>query len=183
VHPTARLLARHPGATGNGDAPVERHRRLVRHERTVQGLPHAPRLVLPARSKIVEDLDLESRRADPLDAAAVDDRVGVAGTYDDPRDPRADDGVCAGRRAPVVRARLERDVEDRAVRRLSCRFERDHFGVADSVVLVPALPHDLTVADDEGADQGMVAGLTASALGELERALEVAHERSCARPR
>jgi hypothetical protein len=55
--------------------------------------------------------------------------------------------------------------------------------MADSVVLVPALPHDLAVADDDGADEGMVSGLAAAALGELERPLEVGHARSWTRPR
>src|SRR6185437_15361179 len=45
--------------------------------------------------------------------------------------------------------------------------------------LVPALPHDLAVADDDGADEGVVAGLAVAALGELERPLVVAHSLSC----
>ena len=53
--------------------------------------------------------------------------------------------------------------------------------MADSLVLVPALPHDLAVAHDDGADEGMVAGLAPPALGELERPLVVAHARAWAR--
>ena len=83
----------------------------------------------------------------------------------------------------MVRARLERDVEDRAARRLACLLERDHLGVADAAVLVPALPHDLVLAHDDGSDEGMVACLAPTALGELERAHEVGHPSLWASPR
>src|SRR3954469_5478277 len=139
VHSAARVLPRHPAAAGNGDAPVEGDRRLVGDEGAVKGLPDAPRLVLAARGEVVDDLDLDSRGANPLDAATVDHRVGIAGTDDDARRTRGHDRVRAGRRAPVVRARLERDVEDSAPRGLSCLLEGDHLRVADSLVLVPAL--------------------------------------------
>ena len=82
-----------------------------------------------------------------------------------------------------MRARLERHVEGRAARRVAGLLERDRLGVADAVVLVPALPHDLAVSHDDRADERMVAGLAASALGQLERALEVGHARSWTRPR
>ena len=183
VHPPARLLARHPAAARDGDAAVERDRGLVRDERTPERLPHAPRLVLPARGEIVEELDLDPRGAKALEPAAVDDRVRVAGADDDARDPGVDHGVGAGRRAAVVGARLERHVEGRAARGVSGLLERDRLGVADSVVLVPALPHDLAVAHDDGADEGMVAGLAPPALGQLERPLEVAHPRAWTSPR
>ena len=73
-----RLLARHPAAAGHGDAAVERDRRLVRDERPAEGLPDAPRLVLPARGEVVEELDLDPGGAEPLDPATVDHRVRVA---------------------------------------------------------------------------------------------------------
>ena len=59
VHPPPRLLARHPAPAGNGDAAVERDRRLVGDERPAERLPDAPRLVLPARGEVVEELDLD----------------------------------------------------------------------------------------------------------------------------
>ena len=86
--------------------------------------------------------------------------------------PGVDDRVGAGRRAAVVRARLERHVERRTARRVARLLERDRLGVADAVVLVPALADDLAVAhDDRADDRMMIAGLPAPALGELERAL------------
>ncbi len=83
----------------------------------------------------------------------------------------------------MVGARLERHVEDGAARGVSGLLERDDLGVPDSRVLVPALPHDLAVAHDDSADERMVAGLAAPALGELERPLEMAHARPWTRPR
>src|SRR5205823_4231400 len=53
VHPTPRLVARHPAPAGNGDAPVEGDRGLVGDERTAERLPDAPRLVLATRGEVV----------------------------------------------------------------------------------------------------------------------------------
>ena len=143
----------------------------------------APGLVLPARVEIVEQLDLDPGGADSVEAAPVDERVRIAGADDDARHSRRDDGVGAGRRPPVMRARLERHVERRAARSVARLLERDRLGVADSVVLVPALPHDLAVSHDDRADERMVARLSASALGQLERVLEVGHSSTWTRPR
>src|SRR5204862_1452411 len=75
VHTPPRLLARDPAAAGHGDAAVERDRRLVRHERTGERLPDAPRLVLAPRGEIVEELDLDPGLLQPSEAAPVDGRI------------------------------------------------------------------------------------------------------------
>ena len=78
---------------------------------------------------------------------------------------------------------LERYVERRATRGVARLPERDRLRVADSLVLVPALPHDLAVANDDGADERVVAGLAVAALGELERPFVRGHGMSCKRRR
>ena len=154
-----RVLARHAAAAGDGDTAVDGDGRLVGDERAAKGLPDPPRLVLPARREIVEQLDLDAGGAKTLEAAAVDDRIRIAGADHDAGDSRGDDGVGAGRRAAVMRARLERHVEGRAACRVSGLLKGDRLGVADSLVLVPPLADDLAVARDDCADDGMIAGL------------------------
>ena len=141
------------------------------------------RLVLPARGKVVEELDLDPRAAEALEAATVDERVRIARADDDARDSGGDDGVGAWRRPPVMGARLEGHVKRCAARRVVGLLECDHLGVADALVLVPALSHDLSVAHDDGADEGMVAGLAPPALGELDRALEQTQPTAWTSPR
>src|SRR5215470_10005353 len=182
MHPSSRLLARDPAAARDGDALVERHRHLVCDEGTAEGLPDAPRLVLPARGEVIEKLDLDPRSSKAFQPAPVHNGIGIASADHDSCDPGLDDGVGAWRRAAVVGARLERHVEGRATRSVAGLLERDHLGMADSVVLVPALPYDVAVLHDDGADERVVAGLAATALGELERPLEVPHARSWTRP-
>ena len=60
VHEPARLVARHPAPAGDGDAPIEGDRNLVRHVRTAERDPRAPRLVLPARAGAFDDVDLDA---------------------------------------------------------------------------------------------------------------------------
>ena len=52
----------------------------------------------------------------------------------------------------MVGAGLERDVERRAARALAGRLERGDLRVRAAGALVPALAHDLAVADEHGAD-------------------------------
>ena len=75
VHAPPRLLARDPAAARHRDAPVERDRRLVRHERPAERLPRPPRLVLAPRGEIVEELDLDPCVGEPREAASVDDGI------------------------------------------------------------------------------------------------------------
>ena len=113
----------------------------------------APRLVLAPRGEIVEELDLDPGVGEPREAASVDDGVRIARADDDTRDAGFDDRVGARRRAAVMGARLERDVERRAARLLARLLERRGLGVAHELVLVPALADDLAVAHDDRADE------------------------------
>ena len=183
VHAPSRLLARDPAAAGNRDPSVERDRGFVGDEGPAEGLPDAPGLVLPARVEIVEQLDLDTCATDSVEAASIHQRVRIAGADHDARHSRRHDRVGAGWRPTVMRARFERHVEGRAARRVARLLERDRLGVPDSVVGVPALPHDLALSHDDRADERIVASLAASLLGQLERAVEVGHSRSWTRPR
>src|SRR5579862_1214694 len=118
------MLTGDPATTGHRDAPVERDRRLVRHERTAERLPRAPCLVLAPRREIIEELDRDPGFRDACEAASVDDGVGIARSDDDARNAGLDHRVGARRRAAVMRARLERDVERRTARALPRLLER-----------------------------------------------------------
>ena len=142
---------RRPSATPrHGHPPVEGDGRLVRDERPRRARPRCARprsgRARAISSSPLGELDLDARRAQPLEPRPSVSRVRVAGGGHDARDPGRDDRVRARRRAPVVRARLERDVERRAARALAGRLERDDLGVRAALALVPALADDLAVA-------------------------------------
>ena len=83
-----RLLARHPARAGHGDAAVERDRGLVGDERAAERDPRAPGLVLLPRLEAVVELDLDARRAQPLEPAGGLG-VRVERARDDAGDPAA----------------------------------------------------------------------------------------------
>ena len=70
-------------------------------------------------------------------------------------------------------AGLERHVERGAPRVLSGGLERHDLGVRPAGPLVPALPHDVAVADEHRADDGVRRRPAPAALRQLERAGEV----------
>ena len=78
----------------------------------------------------------------------------------------------------MVRARLERHVHRCAARPLAGLLERDDLGVRSACALVPALTDDLAVPFDDGADDGVRMRGAAAPLGEVEGALEQAHDAS-----
>ena len=175
VHAAAALLAGHPARARDGDASVERDRRLVDDERPPLGDPDAEGLVLDARPPLelaARELDLDPGGAEPLEAARRSSRVRVADRRDDRANSGLDERVRARRRSPVVGAGLERDVERRAARPLARRLERGDLRVRAAGPLVPALAHDLAVADEHRADDRIRGRRPASPLGELERPLE-----------
>ena len=180
VHEPPRLFARDPTRAGDRHPPVERDRRLVRHERPLEGLPRPPRFVLASCLPQVEHLDLHVELAQPLDPCLR----RVVGPDDDLRDPRADDRVDARRRPAEPRARLERRVE-RCPRRASAgHAKRDHLRVRSARVLVPALAdHRPSRRDDDRPDDGVRARCATPSLGELERPFHVAHANACTKRR
>jgi streptomycin 6-kinase len=75
---------------------------------------------------------------------------------------------------PVVRARLERDVDGRAPRTRPRRCQRVHLGVRSSLPFVPPLADDLAVGHHDRTDDRIWVCRAAAVLGELDRALQEA---------
>jgi hypothetical protein len=77
----------------------------------------------------------------------------------------------------VVAAGLHRHVERRAGQvagpRRRGRGDRVDLGVRAAALLVPALPQDLLVADDERADHRVGVHASEAELGKLDRACEM----------
>ena len=78
----------------------------------------------------------------------------------------------------MVATRLHGHVEGRAASPLACRLEGDHLCVRAPLPLVPAFPDDLAVGHDDGPDHRVRPRGSPPSLGELERALQVAHASS-----
>ncbi len=79
--------------------------------------------------------------------------VRVLERGDDPRDAGGEDRVHAGRRRAVMRARLQRDVERRAARRLAGRSHGDGLGVRAAAQRRVAARDDDAVLDDQRANR------------------------------
>ena len=75
------------------------------------------------------DPHAECRHCRVRETAPGNQRIGIAHAADDFLDTGADQRVSAGRRAPVMTARFEGDVERRALRLGAGLFERDDLGV------------------------------------------------------
>jgi hypothetical protein len=97
-----------------------------------------------------------------------------AGTVrdDDALHARRDHGLAAGRRAAVMRARLERHEHRAAEGTLPRREERGDLGVRATRSLVEAFAGEGSGrVEDHAADAGIRGRRVAAALGERERAL------------
>ena len=175
----AAALARDPlrVAALGGDLAVEAHRGLEDDERAAGARVLAERLVLQPRAGgelAAGDVDLHALVAQDAEAAPGGLRARVVAADDDARDAGLEDRLGARRRVPVVAARLERDVQRRAVQvRVAARGDRVDLGVRAAVVVVPALAEHRAVARDDGPDERVGAHATAAPLRELDRAGEV----------
>jgi hypothetical protein len=99
----------------------------------------------------------------------------IVGGDDEPRYPGLSDRIGARRRLAAVAARFERHVQRRASEVATLRgADRLHLGVRSPESLVKSLPEHLVVAADHRADERVRADPPASALGELDRASEMA---------
>ena len=176
----AALLAGDPAPPRHGDAPVEGRSDLVGDERPPAGDEHAPRFVLHPRLPGVEELDLDTRGAEPLDPAGGF-WIRVSRTDDDTRDPFRDDPVGARRGRALVGARLERHEHRRAAGTRPRRVEGDRLRVA-APALGDAFRDHVTVAHDHRSDGRLRIGAGGRIAGEAERARE-AHAGACASAR
>jgi hypothetical protein len=155
VHAEPRLLARDPPSAGDDCAAVHRDRKLQRHVRPAESDPRAPGLVLAARLRKVEELDLDAGRPQALRApSGCGARVVARG--DHARDARLDDALDARRRAALMRAGLHRHVERRAARCVSGRVERDHFRMPSACRLAHPFPQRLAARRDDHRPDGRV---------------------------
>ena len=99
-------------------------------------------------------------------------RVWIALPADDTRYPGGQKRIDARSRRPVMRARLESDIDRRAACARPRRLQCDDLGMRAPLALVPPLGDDLAVGHDHRPDDGVRIGLPAAVLGELERAFE-----------
>ena len=83
--------------------------------------------------------------------------------------PCTDQRIGAGRRAALMRARFECDVERGSARLRASFFERDHFGVLGLRVGVKSAPDDLAVLHQYGADGRIRAGAAQALAGQFQR--------------
>src|SRR4051794_15755822 len=131
------LTARHAGdplrvAGRGGDLAVERHRRLEQDPRATSPRVLAEGLVAEARAGgelAVGHHDLHALVAQDPETAAGRLLGRVVGGDHDARDAGPHDRLRARGRLAVMAARLERDVERRAPRRVAGRAQRVNLGV------------------------------------------------------
>ena len=93
--------------------------------------------------------------AQPFDPLAPNQRVGVAHRRVDGGETGLGDGVGAGRRPPVVRARFEGDVHHASAGVLAGLPQGDDLRVRPAGRLVRALADDDTVLQDDAAHGGV----------------------------
>src|SRR5581483_9458174 len=172
VSVASRGLARDPLALAVRErgAPVETRRDL--HPRPGPSARHArdETDVQLARRFLHETLlDADAGRAQLREARARDLRIRVLHGGDDAGDAGRDHRVGARRRAPVVAAGLEVDVERGPARPRARLRERERLGVREARLLVPAFAHHRAVLDDDAADPRVRGGRIQPEAGQLER--------------
>ena len=96
-------------------------------------------------------------------------RIGIFQRRDDARDAGGNDGIGAGRRFAVMRARLKRDVKRRAARRVAGAAQSFDLGVRAAAGLRPAAPDDHAVVDDDRANRGIRPGAAETAAAQCQR--------------
>ena len=103
-------------------------------------------------------LDLDAGRAQLAEALAGHQRIGVLDGRHHARHAGADQRIGAGRRAALVRAGLQVEVERGAARLLAGLRQGDDFGVLQPGVGVEAAAHHFAVAHQHRAHHGIGTG-------------------------
>ena len=116
-------------------------------------------------------------RAQPLVPLPATSGLGSSTAETTRAMPARDDGVGAGRRLAVMRARLERDVERGAARRLAGAAPALRLGMRPPAGLGPAAADDDAVLDDDRADRGIGPGLAEPAPPQRQRQRHEASDR------
>jgi hypothetical protein len=118
------------------------------------------------------DVDRDPSRLEARHACAVHLVGGVDHRRHDAGHAGVDQGVRARRRAAMVAARLQADVDGRAGG-VARGAKRSRLGMHPARSLVPALAEHAPVPHDDRSDDRVGRGRAAAALGQLETAVEV----------
>ena len=139
VHRAHHLHAQVRRLPGDGEArivlaarrkAVGRARQFQRHHRpALRDAQEVAEMIAPRLGRADSDDDLDARLAQQAMAAAGDPLVGVLHRADDAGDARRDDRLGAGRRAALVKTRLQRHVQRRPGGRIPGLVDRMAFGV------------------------------------------------------
>ncbi len=123
----------------------------------------------------VGEHDLDAVVTQDSQAAAGGVRGGIVGGDDHAGDAGLADGVGAGRRAALMTARLQRDVQGGSRQRaFAGGADRLDLGVRASELAMEALADHPLGVGQHGAHERVGADVAASLLGDLDRAGEVA---------
>ena len=174
----ARLRAREPGrgAALVGDRGLDRDRELEGGPREIARGRMKERGVELARVRFEHSgVDLDAFGAQDR-AAAPRCLRGIGDCEHDALHAGGENRVRAGRRLAVVAAGLERDVQRCSSRPLAGCPKGDDLRVRLAEARVNALAHDLTFANDDGADHRVRRRLSPSFCCQVESA---AHDRNC----
>ena len=133
--------------------------RRARHQAAESGDQLGAGVGLDAR------LDGDAAPAQPRRAAAAHARIGIAHAEDDAAHAGREDGVGARRRAAVVVAGLERDVQRRAAAARAGITQRFDLTVRTAGAAMVAASDDPPAGDDHGADRRIGTGAPEAPCG------------------
>ena len=166
-------------AVGKGRAAVERRRRLEADPGESRAHSRHEAAVLP-EGLFFENrtVHADARLFENADAASRHEGIRIARPDDDAREARLAHRKRAGRRAPVMRTRLQRHVE-RGALGVDALFKgvakRHHFGVRTARALREALRKKAVVPNDQGADRRVGRGEAFGSRSDFERPTHPLH--------
>ena len=154
LHIRARRLGGDPFAFAAGErrAPIDTRADLDGHPR--RATSHArkePAIQLACIAFEYADRDLDSRRFELAQPAASHSWIGVRRGHDDSLQTRSEHGVDTGRRAAMMRARLERHVGGAATRASASLGQRIDLCMRLTGAAMPALAHHIALRVEQDA--------------------------------
>ena len=154
MHVAAGIRAGDPAAAAiaEGGAPIEGSCSL--DAKPWAPTPHAGKkapMSLRGLCSQEPHVDGDARFAQAIEALARYQRVGVLEGSHHPTDPRANERLHARAGAPLMRARLEREIHGGACCISRAGLERADLGMGFSRLRVPALAENLSAAGDHAA--------------------------------
>src|SRR6185369_11547487 len=162
LHVSASAFAGNPAAivVGGGDLAIQRDRCLQGDQRAAGAHEMQEWLVefLGFDGELRRDLDFDTGLAQSGEALSGDQGVGVCDGRYDARYAGLDQRIDAGRRAALVRAGLQVEIECGTSRLLAGLREGDNFGVVETGVGVEAAAYDFAIAHQDRSYQRIGAG-------------------------